>query len=258
MNVTLSATQDNLEHTLLQAHSLIELAVSRYRTRETSDLTVKISPDSQATIAAAEELARNARSELAAVVRQQYMSTSMNGLQVINGSLARLVRKGVRVRLLCSPETMSVTQEQKFINSAGPEMPIRVAECPPEELLIVDGHSAIIRNTMPQSGHAIILHDPAIVNSIHTLFNSVWALASPVIRRKGPWDSQRELESRVLICLFQGQTDEAAAREMGISVRTYRRYVAKIMQDMGVSSRFQAGALASRLGLISAAPARGS
>lgn len=250
--VASSAKQDDLEHALLQANSLIEWAVSRHRARETRNLAIKIAPDCQTTLAVAEELAREAQGELVAVIRQQHMSASTVGLQLINGALIRLVRKGVRVRLLCSPDTVSVTEQQRLMNSVVPEIPIRVAECPPEELLIVDCHSAIIRNAMPQGGHAIILHDPAIVNSIHTLFNSVWASASPVIRREGPWGSQHELESRVLICLFRGQTDEAAAREMGISVRTYRRYVAKIMQDMGASSRFQAGALASRLGLISA------
>ncbi len=40
-----------------------------------------------------------------------------------------------------------------------------------------------------------------------------------------------------------------AARELSVSVRTYRRYVAEMMSLLGADSRFQAGVRAAELGL---------
>jgi DNA-binding NarL/FixJ family response regulator len=41
-----------------------------------------------------------------------------------------------------------------------------------------------------------------------------------------------------------------AARELNVSLRTYRRHVAEILRELGASSRFQAGARAVELGLM--------
>ncbi|NEE20393.1 response regulator transcription factor, partial [Streptomyces sp. SID7499] len=48
-------------------------------------------------------------------------------------------------------------------------------------------------------------------------------------------------------------TDEVAARELTVSVRTYRRYVAEIMTLLDATSRFQAGVRAAELGLLGSA-----
>lgn len=55
--------------------------------------------------------------------------------------------------------------------------------------------------------------------------------------------------SQVLAKMCTGMKDETAAREMNMSVRTYRRYVARIMQDLDVTSRFEAGLRVAELGL---------
>lgn len=56
--------------------------------------------------------------------------------------------------------------------------------------------------------------------------------------------------SGVLWPLSVGLKDVAAARELGMSVRTYRRHVAEIMQRLNAISRFRAGVRAMELGLI--------
>ena len=47
-----------------------------------------------------------------------------------------------------------------------------------------------------------------------------------------------------------GANDEVIARRLDISVTTVRRYIAMIMERLGVSSRFAAGAAAQRKGWI--------
>lgn len=53
----------------------------------------------------------------------------------------------------------------------------------------------------------------------------------------------------MLRALGSGATDEAAARELGMSLRTYRRRVAELLTSLEAASRFQAGLRAGELGL---------
>ncbi|CAM5642495.1 HTH luxR-type domain-containing protein OS=Streptomyces antimycoticus OX=68175 GN=SANT12839_039280 PE=4 SV=1 [Streptomyces antimycoticus] len=55
---------------------------------------------------------------------------------------------------------------------------------------------------------------------------------------------------RVLARLRDGVTDEAAARDLAISVRTYRRYLTGILELLEANSRFQAGVRATELGIL--------
>ena len=55
---------------------------------------------------------------------------------------------------------------------------------------------------------------------------------------------------RLLRLLATGCKDETAARELGISVRTLRRRVAKLMADLQVETRLQLGAEAVRRGML--------
>ena len=52
------------------------------------------------------------------------------------------------------------------------------------------------------------------------------------------------------IALASGSKDEAAARALGMSLRTYRRRVAELMTAVGATSRFQAGLRARELSLV--------
>jgi DNA-binding NarL/FixJ family response regulator len=57
------------------------------------------------------------------------------------------------------------------------------------------------------------------------------------------------LDSRsrnVLRQLTLGATDEKGARELGITLRTYRRIVSRLMEVLDAESRFQAGYLAMK------------
>ncbi|MEU8048536.1 MULTISPECIES: hypothetical protein [Micromonospora] len=74
------------------------------------------------------------------------------------------------------------------------------------------------------------------------------ALALPA---EFPGDESTESLSReVLHQLVSGFKDEAAARRVGMSLRTYRRSVARWMTRLGAQSRFQAGYEAAVQGLL--------
>ncbi|MFJ5049495.1 DNA-binding response regulator [Streptomyces sp. NPDC088719] len=58
------------------------------------------------------------------------------------------------------------------------------------------------------------------------------------------------IERRVLVSMCTVGKDEAGARKLGVSVRTYRRHVADLMQTLGAASRAQAALLARERGWI--------
>ncbi|WP_405635541.1 DNA-binding response regulator [Streptomyces sp. NBC_01178] len=58
------------------------------------------------------------------------------------------------------------------------------------------------------------------------------------------------IERRVLMSMCTVGKDEAGARRLGVSVRTYRRHVADLMQTLGTASRARAALLARERGWI--------
>jgi DNA-binding CsgD family transcriptional regulator len=67
--------------------------------------------------------------------------------------------------------------------------------------------------------------------------------------RENPYNlTSREME--VLGCLAEGQRNMAIAKKLSLSTRTVEHHIASILQKMGVESRAEAVALASKDGLV--------
>ncbi|MBT2526616.1 hypothetical protein J7E91_14565 [Streptomyces sp. ISL-99] len=50
------------------------------------------------------------------------------------------------------------------------------------------------------------------------------------------------MERKILATMYQVDKDESGAREVGLSVRTYRKYIADLMHRLGAANRFQTSA----------------
>lgn len=57
-------------------------------------------------------------------------------------------------------------------------------------------------------------------------------------------------ERAILRLMLAGVRDEAIARDMGVSIRTFRRNLATLMSKIGAENRFQAGVKASAKGWL--------
>ncbi|MFI0821532.1 DNA-binding response regulator [Streptomyces sp. NPDC021098] len=128
---------------------------------------------------------------------------------------------------------------------------VRIAPVPLPTALIADGRTALVCTDSANGRHTSVIEDQVVVGSLYGMFRSIWAGATPAPR---PLDfgnrARTEMVRRVLTRLRDGVTDEAAARDLAISVRTYRRYVTGILELLDANSRFQAGARASELGIL--------
>ncbi|MFI0407510.1 DNA-binding response regulator [Actinomadura sp. 3N508] len=122
----------------------------------------------------------------------------------------------------------------------------------PHETIIVDRRVAILAGP-PEGGvrEYTVVRSPSVVRGVVSLFEATWAKATDLddYRRDRPPALSQE-SVRILRLLADGLKDEAAARRLEMSLRTYRRRVAEILVLLDADSRFQAGLRAHEFGLI--------
>jgi hypothetical protein len=176
--------------------------------------------------------------------------------QAALAEMVALPAAGIPVRMLCSPDALLSAAGLRFLDEATAHgIQVRVAESPLHELVMVDDRVALVYPDAASGQRAMVAYAPAILRALRALFAGTWQAArasmDPNVAQASGWD---RLTRRTLDCLSAGYKDDAAAKKLGVSVRTYRRHVAEIMRDMGAASRFQAGARAAELRLLNGLP----
>jgi sugar-specific transcriptional regulator TrmB len=164
-----------------------------------------------------------------------------------------LVRRGVRLRTLYTRAQLAdepMLDYVRMMRQHGAE--VRIADTLPHRLVIFDRTVSFLPVDPRRPGNgALVVREPAITANLVMLFESLWAGAQELeeaVAAGAPAAS--ELDRSVLMLMSSGVKDEAAARQLGISDRTYRRHVADILIRLGASSRFQAGVEAVRRGWL--------
>ncbi|TXS06836.1 LuxR family transcriptional regulator [Streptomyces sp. col6] len=251
--------EDELEHALLEVRELIESTVAIHRDRSLRERRITtVEGGYGAVLEAAEELIGGAVHSIDIV----HARTPLSGEQPerplkSERELIYSADESVAVRLLASP----VLLDESFVREQlGRERPvaIRVARVPPLQALLVDGVTGLVVAESAVGRRASLIRAPEVLHTLHTLFAGVWSNAVPANERIVFGDRDRAaLARQILGALRAGVTDEVAARDLTVSVRTYRRHVAEIMALLGASSRFQAGVRAAELGLLPLASAPG-
>lgn len=163
------------------------------------------------------------------------------------------IESGVEVYKLYNPAALAApgaAEELLSVANAGANVRICTAQLP-HETLIVDKKLAILAGE-PVAGERefTVITAPHVVASVRMLVLTAWQGATDLadyVASPTPFVDEQGLA--ILRALSAGQKDETAARQLGLSVRTYRRRVAELMELLGASSRFQAGVRARELGL---------
>ncbi|MFJ6617912.1 LuxR C-terminal-related transcriptional regulator [Kitasatospora sp. NPDC091335] len=99
---------------------------------------------------------------------------------------------------------------------------------------------------------SVAVRQPWLVAYLCEIFEQTWDRARPfaVAAAEGLEKVAQDIDRTIVELLAAGLKDEAIARRLGMSLRTARRHIADIMQQLGVESRFQAGVAAVRAGLL--------
>ncbi|MHA6780210.1 helix-turn-helix transcriptional regulator [Pseudonocardia saturnea] len=175
--------------------------------------------------------------ELALQARGELLVLAPAGTTTPDGRVYQvLVQRGVRVRVVQELPTRGC------VHGAAPgDVDLRRLPTVPHTLILVDRRTALLTT----GGVTTTVNQPAMVEALFLLFVSLWQRARP---EEEAAPARRHRDVAVLNLLATGATDEVAATRLGVSIRTYRRWVADLMARLGATSRFQAGVLAARDG----------
>ncbi|WP_367042241.1 TrmB family transcriptional regulator sugar-binding domain-containing protein [Streptomyces sp. Je 1-332] len=231
---------------LLEACKLVESAVDRHRSE--GRLIAALDPDEGSVGVATERVIASAGRSLSVVLSGKGEEET---LQLI-GHLGRAAARGVQVELLGRIGLVEDRALAEHLEKYAPGVEARLVTAPLQEMVLADGVSGVVwsRNGISVR-EAVVIHASAVLRNLRTLFSVSWSSSAALSDYRGLSDRSRSaLARRILLALNSGRTDEVAARELGMSVRTYRRNVAEITRELGANSRFQAGARAVELGLL--------
>ena len=163
----------------------------------------------------------------------------------------RDVRPGLRYRAIY-PDTARTapTLCRHLGNMSVAGVAVRTMPHIPMNALIIDGSVAVLPADT-RNGSVAVLRLHSVVTTATELFERIWPDAVPLADNDIPVDTDLSLREREMLRLLAlGVTDEFAAAQLGISVRTVRRMVAQIMHRLGARSRFQAGVKAADRGWL--------
>ncbi|MFI8963914.1 LuxR C-terminal-related transcriptional regulator [Streptomyces sp. NPDC053493] len=167
----------------------------------------------------------------------------------------RKLAHGVRVRAIYRSQDAVRPEAAEVLNRrAELGVEVRIAPDLPMTMVIVDEQYAIVplRPEAPGEG-AILARGPLLVRSFLSLYEHCWHTATPygddVAPERGG-DGLSEQQRAALQMLAAGMKDEKIARNLGVSLRTVSRMLSELMQELGASSRFEAGVRAVRLGWL--------
>jgi hypothetical protein len=169
---------------------------------------------------------------------------------------SRLLRFGTGRKLwplVASPAVLVSERSREHLREVADRgAQVRIAATPlPQETIIIDRRIAILTgpDTLGDREYTVTTA-PTLIGGVCALFEAAWETATDIATYLGPDPSRLDIQSRAILrALGSGVTDQAAARKLGLSLRTYRRRVADLLDTLDANSRFQAGLRAGELGL---------
>jgi DNA-binding CsgD family transcriptional regulator len=248
----LAAIASSHEAAAVRARETAEMLARAYAEHQTKEVDfVEVLTDADEVISAFEEMQSQARTEIRALDPGSYLSPQPEASPAQPPALARGV--GYRVvydsQLLQTELGFASVQESISVGEqarAFPGVPLK--------LVIADSDRALIAVPTVTGGNvvALLIHPSVLLSALIELFEAFWRMAVS-ITPGGQHDTHEEPTTatrRLMALLSAGLTDEAIARELGISERTVHRRVSRLQQLLGAQTRFQLGVQASRRGWL--------
>ncbi len=220
--------------------------------RVTTDQVITLRGDAEL-FARAGHLFAGARQEFACAARDLNTWSQSAARQTVTGWMRTTGEAGLTVRKLLSPVTLADEAARAHLRevvAGGAQVRISSTGLPPKTIIIDRRVAILAGRDASGSREFTVTTSPALVGGVHALFQAAWEAATDLgayLTGDVPYLDADGLA--VLRALGAGHTDEAAARRLGLSLRTYRRRVAELMAKLDADSRFQAGFRAGELGL---------
>lgn len=167
-------------------------------------------------------------------------------------------QRGVKYRIVLERDGLAREAQQDVVDVLRSDQQVRVVDRVPTKLVIADRRTAMVPvETDTSAPAALIIHARGLVDTLLSLFDSVWRTAWPLVL--GPpgsgefAESSRhldEIDLQVLSLLLSGASDDRVAKQLDISLRTVQRRVRALMDASGASTRIQLGWAAAERGWV--------
>lgn len=164
----------------------------------------------------------------------------------------QLVRSGRRSRAIYPARVLEEAPDVVRARAEAGEY-VRILASVPCRISIMGSHAALIPDRWGMNtGRRLVVREESLVGALTALFEGLWERAMSIPGLDGQSDLGDRGGDRSLLLdqLAAGVKDEQIARALGLSLRTVRRRVADVLDELGVESRFQAGVEAVRRGWI--------
>lgn len=162
-----------------------------------------------------------------------------------------MLGRGVRQRTLCQHSARySATTKQGVAALCAAGAEVRTLDVLPPRVIVFDRTQAVLPG-LDDTKLGVIVRNAATARYLAAVFDIFWMTAAPFLGvcegvqdREASREISRDIDSAIIRLLATGAKDEVIARRLGVSLRTCRRRIAHLMDDLGADSRFQAGYLA--------------
>ena len=215
------------------------MASSRSQTDE-----VRIIIGRDAILAANREICASAQKEICMFDKPPYGEDHAGNVEAISAESPawQALERGAKLRCIYHPGFDAERLKELALFAAKGE-DSRTAPVP-MKLVLVDAQIAMIpsmRSYLP--GHELmmsVVQHPSLVDALQWLFEAVWDTAVPIAAAAlSDSDPRRQM---LMSLLMAGSTDSAIANHLGINVRSVRRWISDLMDQLGVATRLQLGA----------------
>lgn len=262
-----------LERVRIAAGSFAELFSA---TRDSGGDEVDIIPNREALGRWFVRLQQEAQEEMITLDRPPYALTTSNPVE------QKAISRGVRYRVVYAPEALTwpgVMDDIRELVHHGEEA--RVLAGVRVKVAIADRRLALMPLSLDlANARAAVIRPSALLDALIDYWELCWRVAAPldVMRPEGgagwtgdhvaggpqgPGESDgraasdgaeppqvSDADRMVLALLVSGLKDEAIARQFGWSVRTMRRRMSRLTEELNAANRFQAGVNAVRRGWV--------
>ncbi|MFP1624867.1 response regulator transcription factor [Streptomyces sp. 5K101] len=160
--------------------------------------------------------------------------------------------RGVAVRSIYAESFLKSPVGAKHLRAlAESGVDIRLLGSVPFQLIVSDTLTMFSGAGQEDARSLAVLRPAFVARAAQQALEHWWTTATPLDDlARHVNDSPTPQEQAILRLMSAGVRDEAIAREIGVSIRTFRRNLANLLNRLGAENRFQAGVKASAKGWL--------